>query len=500
MDWTRRLRLQHLQLLVSLMETGNLSGTARAAHTTQPGLSKWLKELEEDVGAPLFERHARGLRPTPYGMTLFNHAQRVLTEMERARQNLEAMRSGSGSRVLLGTSPASAPSLVPRALRAFLGRYPGAQVELLEGTMNGLLERLEKRQLDVVVGRLDNYAPRASLRCEVLYSEAIVVMARPGHPLAQAAALDWEDVRRYDWIVWPPGSPIRSKLDMALTQGGRQPPAYRLESSSMLANIELLRGSDMLSIGSARVVEHLAGLGLVARLALEIPGEGATNRTATVPAKTCWPACAKARRPSRAPAGGCYCKKAAASRQCDSLSFMCRPDFPMSAPILLSAHHRAMHALYSEHHGWLQNWLRGKLGCAADAADLAQDTFLRILLKRELREIGMPRAFLRTIARGLVIDHWRREELQRAYLESIAHLPEAQAPSPEARELVLELLEEISRMLDGLKPKVRTAFLLAQCEDLSHRQIAERMGVSQRSVERYVAEALYHCYLLRYGE
>lgn len=46
MDWTRRLRLQHLQLLVSLMETGNLSGTARAAHTTQPGLSKWLKELE----------------------------------------------------------------------------------------------------------------------------------------------------------------------------------------------------------------------------------------------------------------------------------------------------------------------------------------------------------------------------------------------------------------------------------------------------------------------
>ncbi|MCB2822647.1 hypothetical protein KQ904_15255, partial [Listeria monocytogenes] len=86
------------------------------------------------------------------GMTLFNHAQRVLTEMERARQNLEAMRSGSGSRVLLGTSPASAPSLVPRALRAVLGRYPGAQVELLEGTMNGLLERLEKRQLDVVVG------------------------------------------------------------------------------------------------------------------------------------------------------------------------------------------------------------------------------------------------------------------------------------------------------------------------------------------------------------
>ena len=66
MDWTRRLRLQHLQLLVSLMETGNLQRHRPGRTHTQPGLSKWLKELEEDVGAPLFERHARGLprRPT----------------------------------------------------------------------------------------------------------------------------------------------------------------------------------------------------------------------------------------------------------------------------------------------------------------------------------------------------------------------------------------------------------------------------------------------------
>lgn len=175
----------------------------------------------------------------------------------------------------------------------------------------------------------------------------------------------------------------------------------------------------------------------------------------------------------------------------------------MNAPSpCLSADRGSVATLYLENHAWLRGWLAYRLRSWGRevADDLAQDTFLRILLKRELREIGMPRAFLRTIARGLVIDHWRREELQRAYLESIAHLPEAQAPSPEARELVLELLEEISRMLDGLKPKVRTAFLLAQCEDLGYRQIAERMGVSQRSVERYVAEALYHCYLLRYGE
>ena len=68
MDWTYRLRLRHLQVLLSLASTGNLSQSAAALATTQPALSKWLKELEEDVGLPLFERHARGLRPTAYGL------------------------------------------------------------------------------------------------------------------------------------------------------------------------------------------------------------------------------------------------------------------------------------------------------------------------------------------------------------------------------------------------------------------------------------------------
>ncbi|UCJ16368.1 sigma-70 family RNA polymerase sigma factor [Pseudomonas sp. MM211] len=159
-----------------------------------------------------------------------------------------------------------------------------------------------------------------------------------------------------------------------------------------------------------------------------------------------------------------------------------------------------IHTLYSDHHGWLKAWLRGRLGNASDAADFAHDTFLRVIQRCDLSAIDTPRAFLRTVARGLVIDHWRREELQRAWLESIAHLSDAEAPSPESRELVLELLERIALMLDGLKPRVRTAFLLAQCEGLSYREIAERLGVSVRSVERYIADALYHCYLLRYGD
>lgn len=154
----------------------------------------------------------------------------------------------------------------------------------------------------------------------------------------------------------------------------------------------------------------------------------------------------------------------------------------------------ALETLYLQHHGWLQAWLRRKLASAADAADIAHDTFLRVLVSRP--RMAEPRAFLTTIARGLVVDQWRRQELERAYLEALALQPEPLAHSPETQLLVVEALVRLDRLLDGLKPRVRQAFVWAQLDELPHAQIAERLGVTVRSVERYVAEALYHCHLL----
>ncbi|MGV6477383.1 LysR family transcriptional regulator [Azotobacter vinelandii] len=274
MIWSQRLRLRHLNLLIKLAETGSLSDTARQMHTTQPGLSKWLKELEEDVGAPLFERHSRGLRPTAQGGLLLDHARRILGEMQRAQGNLEALKQGNSLVVALGTSPASAPTLVPAAIMGFLERNPQARVELQEGTMNTLLERLEQGQLDVVIGRLDNYEPRATLCSEMLYREPLRIVARPDHPLARRERLEWGDLSDYDWILWPRGTPIRSRLDGALANAGRKPLPCRIESSSQVGNLWLVKHSDMLSVSSERVAAYFAGRGLLTVLPCEIEAAG----------------------------------------------------------------------------------------------------------------------------------------------------------------------------------------------------------------------------------
>ncbi|QRY78137.1 LysR family transcriptional regulator [Pseudomonas sp. PDNC002] len=275
MHWTRRLRPRHLQLLVNLAETGSLSDTARLAHTTQPGLSKWLKELEEDAGAILFERLPRGLRPTPEGNLLVGHARRILSEMERAQNNLDSLREGNAPTVAIGTSPASAPSLVPDAVIYFLRRYPKAQVSIQENTMNVLLERLEKGQLDVVVGRTDNYRPSDKLHSEMLFSEPMQIVARPGHPLLGKEKVTWRDLYAYDWLLWPVGTPIRARLDTALSNAGLKPLPCRVESSSLIANLWLLQNCDMLTIASGRVTEHFHGRGQLCRVNFELEAMGA---------------------------------------------------------------------------------------------------------------------------------------------------------------------------------------------------------------------------------
>jgi RNA polymerase sigma factor (sigma-70 family) len=161
---------------------------------------------------------------------------------------------------------------------------------------------------------------------------------------------------------------------------------------------------------------------------------------------------------------------------------------------------RDVRLLYSDHHGWLRGWLRKRLGNASDAADLAHDTYLRVLASGRAPQPEDSRRFLTQIANGLVVDMYRRRRIETAYLDAIRLLPEPETPSPEARALVLETLCEIDAMLDRLSANTRDALLMCKLEGLTYREIADRLRVSTSSVEKYVAAALRACYLAQYGE
>lgn len=163
------------------------------------------------------------------------------------------------------------------------------------------------------------------------------------------------------------------------------------------------------------------------------------------------------------------------------------------------AHLDTFQQLYSENHRWLQSWLWRRLGCHADAADLTQDTFVRTLKSADLERINEPRAFLCLVAKRVLFSFWRRSELERAYLDALAALPQALAPSEEELALLREAVESVDRMLDGLPGTVRHAFLLNRLEGLTHPQIASQLGVSLATVERWIKRAVTQCYISSLG-
>jgi len=160
----------------------------------------------------------------------------------------------------------------------------------------------------------------------------------------------------------------------------------------------------------------------------------------------------------------------------------------------VSAVHLQTEALYHAHHGWLRSWLWRRLGCPERAADFAHETFFRVLTRAQVEGLDCPRAFLTRIATRLLIDDGRRARLERAWLEVQALMPSEAAPSCEAIHELLDTLEYVARLLDGLPDKPRRALLLYRLDGLSQSEIAAELRVSVSMVKKYIAQGLLHCH------
>ncbi len=153
-----------------------------------------------------------------------------------------------------------------------------------------------------------------------------------------------------------------------------------------------------------------------------------------------------------------------------------------------------MESLYRNYHSWLHAWLRRRLGNSFDAADLAQDVFVRLLQNpRHFGSEPEARVYLRLMANGMCVDLWRRRQIEQAWLEELASRPAAVVPSVEHQALVLEALNEIDSMLRTLPPKVGNAFFMAMADGMSNREIAQALGVSTRMVHKYISQAMLCC-------
>jgi len=267
-NWAQKLKLHHLQMLVLLGELGNLTRVAQMMNITQPALSKWLLQFEDEIGITLFERHSKGLRPSSGGKLLLQHAQRLIHDMERSQYEITRFKqTGLVGSLKVGCSPV-ATHCVSQAILSLLNEMPALNLYVEEKVMTLLLHDLLTGALDVVVGRVGSQALQLPLNYQMLYTEPVCFVACRHHPLAKCATLGWDDLGNFPWIVWPIGTPIRLSLDNTLVNNGVILPENTIESSSLNVTINLLQSSNMISILSLRLAKHYASQGHLAILNL----------------------------------------------------------------------------------------------------------------------------------------------------------------------------------------------------------------------------------------
>ncbi|MBN9472799.1 MAG: hypothetical protein ABS43_10060 [Bordetella sp. SCN 67-23] len=154
---------------------------------------------------------------------------------------------------------------------------------------------------------------------------------------------------------------------------------------------------------------------------------------------------------------------------------------------------KVVRGIYLGHRPWLLERLQRRLRNHAQAEDLTSEAFVQVVAHPDPGAIKEPRAFLTTIAKRLLFHFWRRQELEQAYLQSVAALPADTLPSAEDVALMLEALARVDRLLDGMTVTAKAAFLHSQVDGMTYIEIARRLEISQMSVRRYVAEGLRRC-------
>lgn len=266
-----RLKTRQLLLLVALAEEGNIHRAAQVLSMTQPAASKLLKDLEDVLEVPLFERLPRGMRPTWYGETMIRHARMALASLNQAHDELNALKTGHYGQVGIGAITSPGLTLLPAAVAQVKQEHPSLRVSLDIETSPVLLDRLDQGKLDIVIGRLFAEHNKDHLRYEPLTEERVCAVTRPGHPLMTTSGLTLRDVLASGWIVPPAGSVLRHRFDLMFQQDGLAPPLNTIETASLLFMTRMLQQSDMVAVLAADVAQYYASHGIVSVLPLAMP-------------------------------------------------------------------------------------------------------------------------------------------------------------------------------------------------------------------------------------
>lgn len=240
------MKLNHLRDLQAIVERGSLRGAARHLGVAQSGLTRSIRELEREMGAPLFERETRGMVLTAAGRLFYERASAALNELRRASEEMAQVRGGTEGTVVVGLSIMPHLGMLPGALTTFRRRFPGVVLKVIEGLYPAIEPGLRNGSIDFYVGAASQAGSAPGLLTELLLENTRIVVGRKGHPLAGARAL--KELTQADWAT--PSLDVNATEDLheVFARFRLPAPQIRLQTHSAMSVLVALASTDLLAM------------------------------------------------------------------------------------------------------------------------------------------------------------------------------------------------------------------------------------------------------------
>ncbi len=254
------MELRHLRYFLAVAESLHFTRAAEGLHVSQPTLSSQIKELEGELGSPLFDRIGRSVRLTEAGALFRQHALRALREIEAGRgavADLQGMRRGT---LRVGVTHSFSTALIPRAVAEFRRLHPGVGVVIDQTSGRAIEQALVAGTLDLGIA----YAPIEALGvvAETLFEEEVVLVVATSHPLAGRPSVTLGDLDRLPMVLISPEFSTRRLIDERL-KAARVAPEVAVEMNDIDSLLEIVRLGAGATVLSRRALNDARGLRLI---------------------------------------------------------------------------------------------------------------------------------------------------------------------------------------------------------------------------------------------
>ncbi|SAL64089.1 LysR family transcriptional regulator [Caballeronia terrestris] len=250
------LTLAQLRMFIAVAEAGSLRAAARSLNVAQSGVTQQLRKLEASVGGPLFERGHRGARLTAIGERLRLRADVILGECLRTEEEMRQLRGESTGQVALGLAAEATMRLFPALLASFRERCPRIDVHLTSATSRVLTSWVRDGSLDFALALVSQEADVHDLETTRLFDSEVAVIARRGHPLANARTL--AELSDAEWVSTRPRRVVSTanRLSMLFDTAGLDAPRIAATTEAVFDTMHCVANSDYLALEPARLAEH----------------------------------------------------------------------------------------------------------------------------------------------------------------------------------------------------------------------------------------------------